>query len=92
MTGDTAVVLAQAKPGDTHHLVSETLVTFRPLSVEDITRYVATGEPFGKAGAYGIQGMAGAFVQTIHGSYTGVMGLPIYETAALLGKLGIHVP
>lgn len=77
---------------DTHHLVSETLVTFRLLSDADIARYVATGEPFGKAGAYGIQGMAGAFVQTIQGSYTGVMGLPIYETAALLSKLGIRIP
>ncbi|MEK9769437.1 MAG: Maf family protein, partial [Betaproteobacteria bacterium] len=48
--------------------------------------YVDSGEPFGKAGSYGIQGRAGLFVQKIEGSYTGVVGLPIYETAELLKR------
>ena len=51
-----------------------------------------SGEPFDKAGAYGIQGRAGAFVERIEGSYSGVMGLPLYETAGLLRKFGIAVP
>jgi septum formation protein len=53
---------------------------------------VATGEPFDKAGAYAIQGRAGAFVSRLEGSYTGVMGLPLYETAGLLRLFGVNVP
>jgi septum formation protein len=59
-------------------------VTFAPLKLSEIKAYVATGEPFGKAGAYGIQGMAAAFIADIQGSYTGIMGLPLFETAELL--------
>lgn len=65
--------------------VSESRVTFAPLSRRDIDAYIATGEPFDKAGAYGIQGKAGAFICHLSGSYTGVMGLPVHETAQLLG-------
>ena len=61
-------------------------VRFRRLTDEDITAYIASGEPFGKAGAYGIQGLAACFVKKIEGSYSSIMGLPLYETAALLKK------
>lgn len=72
--------------------VSESLVTFARLDAERIANYVASGEPFDKAGAYGIQGRAGAFVERLEGSYTGVMGLPLYETATLLRLFGVVVP
>lgn len=71
--------------------VSASHVRFRPLARDEIERYVATGEPFDKAGAYGIQGYAGVFVKHIEGSYTGVMGLPLYETAELLKLFGYPV-
>jgi septum formation protein len=64
--------------------VSVTQVRFRPLSEAEIDAYCASGEPLGKAGAYGIQGMAAIFVAHISGSYTGVMGLPLFETHRLL--------
>ena len=67
--------------------VSESFVTFSALEPERIAAYVASGEPFDKAGAYAIQGRAGAFVSRLEGSYTGVMGLPVYETARLLREL-----
>ena len=72
--------------------VSESLVTFRPLDGLSIDAYVASGEPFDKAGGYGIQGRAGAFVQRLEGSYSGVMGLPLFETAELLREFGVTVP
>jgi septum formation protein len=72
--------------------VSESLVTFAPLDEARIAAYVASGEPFDKAGAYAIQGRAGAFVSRLEGSYTGVMGLPLYETANLLRLFGVTVP
>ncbi len=64
--------------------MSLTRVLFRPLSAGDIGDYLASGEWRGKAGAYAIQGRAGAFIERIEGSYTGVMGLPLFETSALL--------
>jgi septum formation protein len=72
--------------------VSESLVTFAALDESRIAAYVQSGEPFDKAGAYAIQGRAGTFVSRLEGSYTGVMGLPLYETAELLRKFGIVVP
>jgi septum formation protein len=72
--------------------VSESLVTFAPLDDERIAAYVQSGEPFDKAGGYGIQGRAAVFVQRLQGSYTGVMGLPLFETANLLRQFGIAVP
>jgi septum formation protein len=69
--------------------LSATAVRFRALELVEIERYVASGEPMDKAGAYGIQGRAGAFITEIHGSYSGVMGLPLYETAQLLKRFGI---
>lgn len=64
--------------------VSESLVRFCELSDERIRRYVESGEPMGKAGSYAIQGQAAAFIPLIHGSYSGVMGLALYETSQLL--------
>ena len=69
-------------------LPSITLVTMRELTAEELARYVATGEPVGKAGAYAIQGIAAAFITRIEGTYSGVMGLPLAETAAALARIG----
>lgn len=65
-------------------------VVFGPLADETIEAYWATGEPADKAGAYAVQGIAGAFVRELHGSVTGVIGLPLYETVELLHRFGIH--
>ena len=72
--------------------VSESLVTFSALDDARVAAYVQSGEPFDKAGGYGIQGRAGAFVERLEGSYTGVMGLPLYETSNLLRMFGLTVP
>jgi septum formation protein len=72
--------------------VCESLVTFGVLDESRIQTYIQSGEPFDKAGAYGIQGRAGAFVERIEGSYSGVMGLPLYETGRLLRLFGVIVP
>ena len=69
--------------------ISESAVTFADLDDRTIEAYVATGEPFGKAGAYAIQGRAAAFIAHLSGSYPGVMGLPLFETARLLRGAGI---
>ena len=61
-------------------------VNFRVLSESEITEYCKTGEPIGKAGGYAIQGNAAVFIERIEGSYSGIMGLPLYETARLLFK------
>lgn len=71
--------------------LSTTHVQMKVLSDAEIAAYIVTGEPQDKAGAYGIQGLAGTFIQHIEGSYSGVMGLPIYETAQLLKRAGIDV-
>lgn len=86
----TAVALCHQ--GRLYEDVSITRVRMRVLEQTELQRYCDSGEPDGKAGAYGIQGLAGAFVSHIAGSYTGVMGLPIYETASLLRSAGIAVP
>jgi len=70
-------------------IVSITQVTFMPLSEAQIERYWRTGEPLDKAGGYGIQGRGGLFVETMSGSYTGVVGLPLCETADLLEQFNI---
>lgn len=86
----TAVVIAH---GDAlHEAVSITRVQMRALTLAECERYCDSGEPFGKAGAYGIQGLAGTFISQISGSYSGVMGLPLYETAELLRQVGIELP
>ena len=63
-------------------------VTFGELTDADIRRYIASGEPMDKAGAYGIQGRAGMFIEHLSGSYSGVMGLPLHETGVLLRRFG----
>jgi len=68
--------------------LSTSHVTWRVLSPDEIERYVASGEPMGKAGAYAIQGRSGVWTQHMDGSYSGIMGLPLYETAELLKPLG----
>ena len=71
--------------------ISTTRVEMPCLSDEKILAYVATGEPRDKAGAYGIQGLASTMIRRIEGSYSGVMGLPIYETTMLLEQAGVRV-
>jgi septum formation protein len=66
-------------------------VYFRPLTEADIQGYLATGEPLDKAGGYAIQGLASIFIERIEGSYSGVMGLPLYETANLLAEIGMKI-
>jgi septum formation protein len=66
--------------------ISATQVWFRPLGDTEIDAYWSSGEPCDKAGAYGIQGLAARFVERIEGSYSGVVGLPLYETDALLRR------
>ena len=75
--------------GGERSAVSISRVCFRPLSDTEIRAYCASGEPVGKAGAYAIQGRAGAFVERLEGSYSGVMGLPLYETDSLLKAAGV---
>ena len=66
-------------------------VTFAPLDDTRIEAYIATDEPYDKAGGYGIQGLAGRFISRINGSYSSIMGLPLYETAELLRKIGLAI-
>ena len=69
--------------------LSDTIVAFRPLSPAEIDTYIACGEGLGKAGGYAIQGRAEAFVRFLHGSHSGVIGLPLTETRALLRAAGL---
>jgi septum formation protein len=84
----TAIALAFNDRMET--AVSESKVWFRDLSQDEIRRYVAAGESLDKAGGYAVQGRAAAFITRIEGSYSGVMGLPLAETATLLAKAGIE--
>jgi septum formation protein len=69
--------------------ISVSQVRFDTLDETTIAAYVASGEPFGKAGAYAIQGLGGALVAHLQGSYSGVMGLPVFETARLLRSFNL---
>jgi septum formation protein len=71
--------------------LSSSRVTLRRLAAAEIERYVQTGEPLDKAGSYALQGRAAAFVARIEGSYSGIVGLPLCETATLLARVGVHV-
>ncbi|MES9941846.1 MAG: nucleoside triphosphate pyrophosphatase [Candidatus Thiodiazotropha sp. 6PLUC2] len=71
--------------------VSVSRVTFRNMSATEINDYWETGEPADKAGSYAIQGLGAQFVTRLEGSYSGVMGLPLFETAELLGRVGIKI-
>lgn len=100
-----AKTMLQALSGNTHHVftaialfgkeqhsaLSVTEVTFKTLSDAQIHAYWQSGEPLGKAGSYAIQGVASAFIERINGSFSGVMGLPLFETAQLLALEGIEV-
>ena len=70
--------------------LSDSKVRFAELTRAQIQRYVATGEPLGKAGAYAVQGRAASFISHIRGSYSGIMGLPMFETAQLLRVCGVE--
>jgi len=85
----TAVAVADATWRETALNVSQ--VEFAPLSAAQIARYVASREPFGKAGAYAIQSQAAAWIVNIAGSYSGIMGLPLFETARLLDKFHLEL-
>ncbi|NLA66790.1 MAG: septum formation inhibitor Maf [Gammaproteobacteria bacterium] len=103
--GDEAAAMLRRLSGRTHRVLTAVSlvsagreaavlvaseVAFAELSDEDIAEYVASGEPAGRAGAYAIQGGAERFVTRLSGSYSGVMGLPLHETAGLLRGFGIH--
>lgn len=105
-TRDDAVAMLSALSGKQHQVMTAVAmvdvrqqacslnisqVSFRSISKSEIDAYWATGEPADKAGAYGIQGMAAQFIKNIDGSYSGVMGLPLFETAQLLEKFGIQL-
>ena len=85
----TAVALI-APDGERTDL-SESRVTFRSLTRDECLRYWLTGEPQDKAGGYGIQGLGALFIAGLNGSYSGVMGLPLFETGRLLGQAGIEL-
>ncbi|BBE33257.1 Maf family protein [Sphingosinicella microcystinivorans] len=84
----SAVAVIDAE-GRLRERVAETIVTFKRLSDAEIDAYVRAGEGRGKAGGYAVQGSAAAFVRFLSGSYSGVVGLPLYETSALLAASGI---
>lgn len=85
MTG-IALVAGEALLAD----VNVSRVTFRPLETDECRRYWRTGEPRGKAGGYAVQGFAATFIERVEGSYSGVMGLPLCETARLLAAAGVR--
>ncbi len=80
----TALAVVDAEGALLPPALSRSKVRFGAVDRAALQRYAATGEPFGKAGAYGIQGRAAEFIERIEGSYSGIMGLPLFETAALL--------
>lgn len=95
LSGSTHQVLTSIAAIHQTYCLSEVIttdVTFKDLTLNEITRYWATGEPQDKAGSYGIQGIAGQFVTNISGSYSAVVGLPLFETTQLLSKFGVITP
>lgn len=90
-THDVLTAVAIRWQDDIAFAISDSRVKMRKLDASEIERYVATGEPLDKAGGYAIQGRAAGFVERLDGSYSGVMGLPLYETADLLAKIGFRV-
>jgi septum formation protein len=80
--------IAMARDARVEHRLSISEVRFRTLGAEEIRRYVQSGEPMDKAGAYGIQGRAAMFIEEIRGSHSGIVGLPLCETALLLRDFG----
>ena len=95
LSGTTHQVLtavALMANGELQTAVSVTEVQFREIHPDEAEAYWQSGEPAGKAGAYAVQGLGGIFVSAINGSYTGVVGLPVFETADLLRRAGIELP
>ncbi|QWD80134.1 septum formation protein Maf [Polynucleobacter sp. MWH-Spelu-300-X4] len=80
----TAIAIQNELDGKPELLISSSNVTFEKLSIDQIHAYIATGEHMGKAGAYGIQGLAACFIKHIEGSFSGIMGLPVFETAQII--------
>ena len=83
--------VALREPAETRTALSRTDVYFREISRDEALAYWQSGEPCDKAGAYAIQGIGGAFVERVEGSYSGVVGLPVFETVALLAGAGLDV-
>lgn len=73
-----------------HYRLSVSQVRFREISREEAAAYWETGEPHDKAGAYAVQGLAAAFIEHIEGSFSGIMGLPLFETMQILNEIGVH--
>ena len=91
LSGKTHRVLTGVALGtltERQQALSESRVTFGPMTADQIQAYVASGEPLGKAGAYAVQGRAAAYISRLSGSYSGIMGLPLFETARLLRSFG----
>ena len=86
----TAVAIQTKSTSKPLMLVSTSDVTFKTLSSDEIALYLASGEHLGKAGAYGIQGLAACFVENIRGSFSGIMGLPVFETTQLLQESDVQ--
>jgi septum formation protein len=84
----TAVAVASGRRR--FQVLSTSRVSFAPMTAAQIRAYVASNEPMGKAGAYAIQGAAARFIRSIHGSHSGIMGLPLFETAQLLEQCGFR--
>ncbi len=90
-THEVRTVVALAMEGSVTTATSVSQVSLRALTKDEIERYCATTEPYDKAGGYAIQGLAAIFIERIEGSYSGVMGLPLFETAQLLSRAGLKV-
>ncbi len=88
-THEVLTAVALRRENDCETVLSISKVRFATLTDAQIRDYVASGEPHDKAGSYGIQGLAGLFVEHLDGSFTGVMGLPLHETAVLLARAGL---
>lgn len=84
----TAIALEEG--GSQRTAMNASFVTFRTIAAEECRRYWASGEPAGKAGAYAIQGFGAVFIAKLEGSFSGIMGLPLFETAALLDAAGVR--
>jgi len=86
---EVITAVAVVNPSSLRTCLVRSEVVFRPISITEIERYWASGEPRDKAGGYAIQGLGGVFIKRIKGSYSGIVGLPIFETAELLTASGI---
>ncbi len=90
-THEVMTAVALHSGGSLHRDLSVSQVTFRPISTREGRAYWRSGEPADKAGGYAVQGLGAIFIERIEGSYSGVMGLPLYETARLLESAGVAV-